>query len=212
MTPEQEIRAVAIQAAGAFCAPISPVLGQQIPNLEDVLFVADVFAGYIEGGWENALRVNATDEKKQQGDGEGPVQSGQVETVELREQASPAGEFEVKFDPDPFPTLPAGHDEQTATEPASSATSAPEPTEERTADVIPLAARGKVDPVQATARRKIEKVRHDRAMSFLNQARTAKAPEHKNRIKDEVELNELSGVMLEIDGRVQSLGSYLAKL
>lgn len=77
MTPEQEIRAAAISAAATFCAPIGGASNGHIPAPEDVLFVADVFYGYVQGGWEEALKVYATSEKQQA--------APTVRNVELRE-------------------------------------------------------------------------------------------------------------------------------
>lgn len=182
MTADQRVRAVAIQSAAAFCAPATPI--------EDVLFAADVFAGYIEGGWQRALQVHSSGNTQEQPD---------VQSVELREQATPEA--------------PASHEEQPpkVDAPAPPEQSPPSSVDEH-AEVIPLAARGTVSKKQTEARRIIDRNRRERAKYFLNQAKVAKAQEHKMRLLDEVAEAQLDDFVMEIDGRMQKLGAYIRNL
>lgn len=65
---EQQVRAQAVLAAGAFAGAIRD------PRPEDVFYAADLFAAYIIGGTEAALRLYQE-------------HNGNPQTVELREEA-----------------------------------------------------------------------------------------------------------------------------
>lgn len=200
MTPDQEIRAEAIKAAAALCAPVSPVDDQQIPNVEDVLFVADVFKGYIDQGWEEALRLHSLS---------GTQQAPSVRTVELREQQ-------------PVEDVPLPEQVQTSPGPTSAPEPAVEPTpepaiatkvpKESMADIIPIEARGTVTKEQGAARRMVDRIRYQRAEQLFKQAQVAKSEDHKQRLRDEMEGAGLANVVISIEGRKQELGQYLASL
>lgn len=195
MTPEQEIRAAAISAAATFCAPIGGASNGHIPAPEDVLFVADVFYGYVQGGWEEALKVYETSEKQQ----DAPA----VRNVELRESPPPEDILLPELESPPTPPHPA------ETLPMAATPKAPERPD---ADVIPLEARGAATKGQSKARLHVDKIRRQRAEQILNQARVAKAEEHKLRLIDEARDAGLHGFPVEINGQTQELGSYLASL
>ena len=195
MTPEQEIRAAAISAAATFCAPIGGASNGHIPAPEDVLFVADVFYGYVQGGWEEALKVYATSEKQQ------GVPT--VRNVELRESPPVEDILLSELESQPVPPHPA------EILPAADAREEPEP---RDADVIPMAARGVVTQEQSSARRAVDRIKRQRAMKIFNQAQVAKAAEHKQRLIEEAEDAGLHDFVLEIKGESLVLGSYLASL
>lgn len=195
MTPEQEIRAAAISAAATFCAPIDGASNGHIPAPEDVLFVADVFYGYVQGGWEEALKVYATSEKQQ----ETPT----MRNVELRESPPVEDILLPELESQPVPPHPA---ETLPTPPTSR-----EP-ERREADIIPLEARGVVTKEQSSARRAVDRIKRQRAMKIFNQAQVAKAAEHKQRLIEEAEDAGLQDFVLEIKGESLVLGSYLASL
>jgi hypothetical protein len=215
MTPEQEIRAAAIQAAASFCAPIGYVQGGVIPNPEDLLFVADVFCGYIEDGWQRALEINATGAKDQDAnagrgtddtaaDVEKPSEPMDLlRDVELREQ-QPAGDAEVTFDPDPV-TIPQA---------VPVATPEPAPTQaaDTSANVIPIGGRGNGGQPQNETRLKIEKMRRKVAEQIVSEAQTAKAREHKDRLRERAEERGVSDFVMDIDGQLVAVGAYLASL
>ena len=204
MTPEQEIRAAATQAAATFCAPLGS-------SFDDLLFVAKVFEAQITEGPEAALRVYATGQPSAVTQ-DAPEPEPAVKDVELREQEHPVGDIlMMSFDDDP-PTIPRINPApQAASEAPAVAASAPVP-EPQTADVIPLAVRGTVDGKQDKARRKIEGMRHQRAQKLVQQAKTAKVPAHKERLRDEADEAGLTEFQIEIDGKLQVLGAYLASL
>lgn len=83
---------------------------------------------------------------------------------------------------------------------------------ERDADVIPLAARGTVQPKQEGARRIIEKHRKERVDSLIAQASVAKAKTHKRRLLDEAEENNLLDYAIVIDNEPTTVGAYLGSL
>jgi type IV secretory pathway VirB10-like protein len=195
MTPEQEIRAAAISAAATFCAPIGGASNGHIPAPEDVLFVADVFYGYVQGGWEEALKVCATSEKQQA--------MPTVRNVELRESPPMEDILLPELESPPTPPHPA------ETFPAATAPKAPE---RRDADVIPLEARGVVTKEQSSARRAVDRIKRQRAMKIFNQAQVAKVAEHKQRLIEEAEDAGLQDFVLEVEGKPLVLGSYLASL
>lgn len=195
MTPEQEIRAVAIQAAASFCAPISGVAARQIPNLDDVLFVADVFYGYVQGGWEEALRIDATSEKQQQ--------ESHVKSVELREQTPAQGTSPSRPEPQPEPPAPV----PPTPEPASTNEG-----ETPIADIIPIEARGVVTKEQSSARRAVDRIKRKRAEKIVNEFKVAKVEEHRQRLREEAEESGLLGFLVTVNGRELELGSYLASL
>lgn len=89
---------------------------------------------------------------------------------------------------------------------------AAEPEPERTADVIPLEARGKVSPKQEGARRIIEKHRKERVDSLLAQATVAKVKAHKQRLYDEAEESDLLDYSLVMNNEPTTLGAYLGSL
>lgn len=195
MTPEQEIRAVAVQAAAAFCAPISNVHERNIPNVENVLFVADVFYGYVQGGWEEALRIHATSDKTSD--------EPSTKSVELRERR-PVQDAPLPESVQPEQSRPS----------AKSAPPAEAPQEKvpSDADVIPIQARGVVTKEQVGARRYFDKMKRERAEHILKRARVAKAQEHKERLREDAEESGLLGVLVEVDGTEMELGQYLASL
>lgn len=196
MDREQEIRAAGIQAAAAFCAPISYVNDGQVPGIEDVLFVADVFASYIQGGWQTALQVH--------GEGRREEPLPLVQDVELRETGTEptAGPGEPHRPPSPISLAPATPSE-------------PEPSSElptSIADIIPLEARGAPSKVQLGARRAIERGKAQRAERILAVARVAKTEEHRDRVLEDLKSSGLEGFEVEVNGVPQELGSYLPSL
>jgi hypothetical protein len=207
VTPEQELRALAIQAAASHCAA-------RDVSLEDVVFVADVFCGYIQDGAERALQIDAAGTRQVQlepgmGDtspAEGPAPV--VRDVELREERS-VEDVPVSFDPDPVTVMRAVQDTESA--PVEPSASGPEPNPP-SADIIPLAARGSTTPQQSSARHKIEKLRREAANKILAEAKSAKALEHKRRLYEKAEEKGLCNLLLEIDGQTRELGPYLESL
>lgn len=180
LSADQRIRAAAMQSAAAFCDPSV--------KIEDVIFAADVFAGYIQGGWQRALQVYATGDHNPE-----PTQGPQ--DVELREQASP---------PSGAPAPPEV--------PASTPPAPPEPgpsTPETTADVIPMSARGKVTEKQLAARVKVDRPRRQRAESFLRQGQSAKAEQHRELLMTDIEKAGLEDFVLEHKGEMRQLGEHL---
>ena len=212
MTPEQEIRAAALQAAATLCAHFTTVETQQIPGFVDIQFVSAVFEVQIAEGPEAALRLYEASQAPPAVTQDAPEPEPAVKDVELREQEHPVGDIlMMSFDDDP-PTIPRINPApQAASEAPAVAASAPAP-EPQTADVIPLAVRGTVDGKQDKARRKIEGMRHQRAQKLVQQAKTAKVPAHKERLRDEADEAGLTEFQIEIDGKLQVLGAYLASL
>ncbi|MFE0472482.1 hypothetical protein ACFW2V_12800 [Streptomyces sp. NPDC058947] len=194
MTPDQEIRAAAIKAASALCAPVSPVDDQQIPNVEDVLFVADVFKGYIEQGWEEALRIHNLGNAQP---------SDSVRDVELREQKSIEDVHLVEPAPPAESAAPAG---------PLLPTQGVKEQGETVADIIPIQARGTVTKEQSEARRAVDRVRRQRAEQIVNQARVAKTSEHKQNLLDQTEAAGLLDFPVEVEGGRQELGAFLQSL
>lgn len=190
VTPEQELRAVAIQAAASLCAPVSPVDRQEIPQVESVLFVADVFYAYVQGGWEQALDVYAATASKE------PEPEEPVEDVELREKA---------VEPDILA-------EEAAQEPPQAPAPEPRDEVEPEAEVIPLAARGTVTKEQSKASRYLHRVKLERATGILKQAAVAKTAEHKDRLREQASSAGLDDFVLPIGGVDQKLGEYLQNL
>lgn len=185
---DQQVRATAIQAAASFCAPLSDA-ASGIPDVTDVLFVADVFAAYIEKGWEEALRVRCTS-----GTEDAHLQVvGESQSIAASSTPAPVT---------PGPEAPL----------APPAQPEPEAVERRHADVIPLEARGVVRPEQSAARKKVDKVRREGAERVVKQARVAKTPEHLHRITTDAEDAGLLGVMLMVDGELRTVKSYLDEL
>lgn len=180
MNADQEIRAAAIQGAAALCE-------QGLP-MEDVLFVADVFAAYIAGGWQSALEVHST--------GAAPQEPPKIQSVELREQSAPP-----PVEPAPVEAPPAVQ---------SSTESVPE----SLADILPLSARGAVTKTQVKARTIVERTRFKRAAQLLNEGRAAKAEGHRQRVLDAIVEAELDEFVLDVgdDGGMQQLGAYLRNL
>jgi antitoxin (DNA-binding transcriptional repressor) of toxin-antitoxin stability system len=208
VTPDQEARATAISAAASFCAPISGVADQQmpdgsirrgIPNIEDVLFVADVFYGYVQGGREEALRIYGTSDKQQ---------TPAVKDVELREQRP------VQDVPLPEPELPATPSEpQPPVDPVAS-TGACEGVEggSPVADIIPIEARGSATKEQSNARSYLNRVKEKRAESIYKRALVAKVEEHRQRLRDEAESSGVLHFTLRVDGKDQELVQHLTSL
>lgn len=197
MTPEQTMRASAIAAAAAFCAPFSGVDDGKIPALEDVLFVADVFHGYIEGGWQEALGIYATGDKQQD--------APKVHSVELREESTPVEDILLSEPEAQAPSGPPPHPSEAPPEEGQG--------EGPDADVIPIEVRGHVTKEQNRARRMVDKIRRDRAMKIFNQSRVAKSEEHKHRLLDEAEQAGLLDYVLRIEGQPPlELGAHLASL
>lgn len=197
MTPEQEIRAAAVQAAATFCGPLKS-------SFEDVQYVAGIFAVHITDGPEAALRLHEASQPPAEPASAPEAPTTAVKNVELREER-PVEDVEVFFEPDPLNVTQAA-EEDVDTAPEVPVLEGPP------ADVIPITARGAVPQAQNSARRKIEKMRHERAVKILNLAATAKAIEHKRRLADEAEEAGLFEYRMEIDGQVRELGPYLASL
>lgn len=193
MTPEQEIRAAAVQAAASFCAPIGSA-GQSIPDMEDVLFVADVFKGYVENGWEAALQIYATSAKQQ------VSQSGQ--DVELREQ-HPVQDVQL-----PQAEAPT----QQPLTPSAPATDVVPEIEPPSADVIPIEARGVVTKKQVKSRTYLDKIKAKRAEGIAKMAKVAKTEEHKERLREDAQESGLLDFPVRINGQDIELGRYLASL
>lgn len=187
MRPEQEVRAAAIQAAAAFCAPIGGVADRQIPSPEDVLFVADVFAAYIESGWEAALRVVSTSEEQSAAESAGNV--GPHRRTPEQTAASPK--------PHPQPVTPES--------------SLPTPVQARQggADVIPIEARGGVSGKQAKAAGVVRRIKRTRAEGILREFGAAKAEGHRNRLRKEAEESGLLDHPVTVGGREVKLGELL---
>lgn len=182
---EQQIRAAAIQASAAFCAPLTHVNGGEVASVTNVLFVADVFAGYIEGGWTAALQIH-----------DGGSQAGPADPV------IPPVEPPVRAVPDEPDPQPGPVDENPDTSPA------PEPDP---GNVIE-AKFGTGGNKQGAARSKIEKIRKDHADRILAQASVAKVRAHKDRLIGEAEDCGLEDFPVVIKGKTMTLGSYLASL
>lgn len=235
MDEAQQVRAVAIQAAAAFCAPIGYVEGGTIHSPEDVLYVAGVFEEYVKGGWEAGLQASTLGIKNLTNDDENPVKNqGNVEDVELREQQqAPAGvttgPAEGPSDPqEPIDLLrEVQQDEQrnaAAREAVVSFDADPVSITGNTPQIAPVIGSGSamepapsgamtglgtVTSIQATARSKIERLRKGRAEQFANLARTAKVQEHKNRLRDDIAEADLLDYQLMIDGKLWKLKDYL---
>lgn len=189
MTPEQEIRAVAIKAAASFCAPFSDVRGQHIPNVEDVLFVADVFYGYVQGDWEEALKVSTTSDKQEQ-----PAQD--VELCEQHQVQDAHSSQPTEADASPSSVKP----------PTPSEGDAP------IADIIPIEARGAVTKRQTKAQAYFNKIKEERATKLLKLATVAKTEEHKERLREDAQEFGLVDFPVSVNGREMELGQYLASL
>lgn len=198
MTPEQELRAVAIQAAASLCAPVSPVDRQEIPQVENVLFVADVFQGYIQGGWKQAMAVYETAARKEEAEA---APEEPVKDVELRERA---------VEPDILAEEAAAELPAREFVPSRETEGDPEPTQ--VADVIPMQARGVVTKEQSKASQYLNRIKRERAAGILKQASVAKTAEHKDRLRNEASEAGLDNFVMTINGVERSVGEYLASL
>lgn len=209
MTPEQEMRTVAIQAAASFCAPLGTVEGgqaPQIPALDQVLFVADVFHGYILGGAEEARRIENASAPR-----EPEPEAPQAAETQFRLTGVGAN-LEIAVQPPAVPVTVPVPSPVSAVQVPVEAPVEPE-AQETPADIIPLAARGSVSAEQFGARRKIESTRRRAAEGILNRSRVAKLPKQKEDLVVEAEQKGLSDFVLDVgDGTVMQLGAYLDSL
>lgn len=204
MTPEQEIRAVAIQAAGAFCAPFSHVQNGVIPNPEDVLFVADVFYGYIQDGATEALRINATSDKSDQ---------PSIQSVQLREQAMQLASGSTASAPPAIPKQPVAPKRPDASTPPVAPEPPAKPRREDPANVIPMADRGTGSKKQEGFLNIVEKTRRGRAEALLKESAVAKTAQHKRKLIDQAHDAGVGDFVLDVgSGEMQQLGTYLASL
>lgn len=184
---EQQIRAAAIQASAALCAPITSVSGGEVASVTDVLFVADVFAGYIESGWAAALQIHDNGARQ-----------------ESAHPVVPPAEPPVRAVPD----APAVQPEPV---PAEGKTESAPPPEPDSGKVI-KAKFGTGGSSQGEARSKIERIRKESADQILAQAKVAKVRAHKDRLIDEAETRGLEDFPVVIKGATMTLGAYLSSL
>ncbi|MCP9209693.1 hypothetical protein [Streptomyces cucumeris] len=185
MTPEEEIRAVAIQAAAAFCAPsASPP--------ESVLRVAETFYVYVKHGQEEALRTYAEAEAQREVATVASI-PGATREVELREPVA-VGESPGR---PPTPAL------------------APAPTEwhpPAEGEAMPSEALGKPSVQQVGARQRVDQVKRQRAKKILQEFKVARAVDHKQNLLDSMEDSGLADFVIEDGGARLPLKDHIARM
>lgn len=184
MDPDQQIRAVAVQAAASLVQRgVSPL---------DFLVACDVAASYIANGRDAAIATFLQDAP----DVPQVAQSIEPQPANLVEPA------QVHHRPAALPT-PI---------PAQSVRS--EPVDKTEGEEIPLEANAPVSPSQESARRMVEKTRRARAANIAAQASVAKVRAHLANLVTEAEDSLLDDVMVTPPGRNEpiALGAYLSSL